>query len=148
MWATSGRVVNPLTAIAMFDMVVKSGAEYFVLNAAGSQLGYELGYAALAVHKIGDGLGLATYANASAFDVVLAIGLHSVPLTAVMVMIFADRRGPRSGVLRAVGLACAASLGIAATGLVPTQLFSDARPWLDAAVGGLLLHAAFHSRHT
>ena len=35
----AGQLVNPLTAIAMFDMVVKSGAEYFVLNAAGSQLG-------------------------------------------------------------------------------------------------------------
>ena len=35
----AGLLVNPLTAIAMFDIVRESGAESFVLNAAGSQLG-------------------------------------------------------------------------------------------------------------
>lgn len=35
----AGQLVNPLTAIAMFDLVKESRAESFVLNAAGSQLG-------------------------------------------------------------------------------------------------------------
>lgn len=35
----AGLLVNPLTAIAMFDIVRDSGADSFVLNAAGSQLG-------------------------------------------------------------------------------------------------------------
>lgn len=35
----AGQLVNPLTAIAMFDMVRESGADSFILNAAGSQLG-------------------------------------------------------------------------------------------------------------
>lgn len=35
----AGQLVNPLTAIAMFDLVRQSRAESFVLNAAGSQLG-------------------------------------------------------------------------------------------------------------
>ena len=35
----AGQLVNPLTAIAMFDIVKESRAEGFVLNAAGSQLG-------------------------------------------------------------------------------------------------------------
>lgn len=35
----AGQLVNPLTAIAMFDQVKESGADSFVLNAAGSQLG-------------------------------------------------------------------------------------------------------------
>lgn len=35
----AGQLVNPLTAIAMFDIVAESGADSFVLNAAGSQLG-------------------------------------------------------------------------------------------------------------
>ena len=35
----AGQLVNPLTAIAMFDLVKESGADSFVLNAAGSQLG-------------------------------------------------------------------------------------------------------------
>lgn len=35
----AGQLVNPLTAIAMFDIVRDSGADSFVLNAAGSQLG-------------------------------------------------------------------------------------------------------------
>ncbi|PUB18465.1 zinc-binding dehydrogenase [Yoonia sediminilitoris] len=34
----AGQVVNPLTAIAMFDIVKAAGADSFVLNAAGSQL--------------------------------------------------------------------------------------------------------------
>jgi NADPH:quinone reductase-like Zn-dependent oxidoreductase len=35
----AGQLVNPLTAIAMFDIVKESSADSFVLNAAGSQLG-------------------------------------------------------------------------------------------------------------
>lgn len=35
----AGQLVNPLSAIAMFDMVKESGADSFILNAAGSQLG-------------------------------------------------------------------------------------------------------------
>ncbi len=35
----AGQIVNPLTAIAMFDIVKDSGADSFILNAAGSQLG-------------------------------------------------------------------------------------------------------------
>jgi NADPH:quinone reductase-like Zn-dependent oxidoreductase len=35
----AGQLVNPLTAIAMFELARDSGAESFVLNAAGSQLG-------------------------------------------------------------------------------------------------------------
>ncbi|WP_108815614.1 zinc-binding dehydrogenase [Loktanella sp. Alg231-35] len=35
----AGQLVNPLTAIAMFDLVKDGGADSFVLNAAGSQLG-------------------------------------------------------------------------------------------------------------
>jgi NADPH:quinone reductase-like Zn-dependent oxidoreductase len=35
----AGQLVNPLTAIAMFDIIRDSGADSFVLNAAGSQLG-------------------------------------------------------------------------------------------------------------
>lgn len=35
----AGLIVNPLTAIAMFDIVKQSGADSFVLNAAGSALG-------------------------------------------------------------------------------------------------------------
>ncbi len=35
----AGQLVNPLTAIAMFDIVTGSGADSFILNAAGSQLG-------------------------------------------------------------------------------------------------------------
>jgi NADPH:quinone reductase-like Zn-dependent oxidoreductase len=35
----AGQLVNPLTAIAMFDIVKESGADSFIVNAAGSQLG-------------------------------------------------------------------------------------------------------------
>ncbi|WP_296426804.1 zinc-binding dehydrogenase [Yoonia sp.] len=35
----AGQLVNPLTAIAMFDMIRNSGADSFIVNAAGSQLG-------------------------------------------------------------------------------------------------------------
>ncbi|MEM8754881.1 MAG: zinc-binding dehydrogenase, partial [Pseudomonadota bacterium] len=35
----AGLLVNPITAIAMFEMAAEGGAESFVLNAAGSQLG-------------------------------------------------------------------------------------------------------------
>lgn len=35
----AGQLVNPLTVIAMFDLVRQSGGDSFILNAAGSQLG-------------------------------------------------------------------------------------------------------------
>ncbi|MEL6424854.1 MAG: zinc-binding dehydrogenase, partial [Pseudomonadota bacterium] len=35
----AAQIVNPITAMAMFDLVRKSGGESFILNAAGSQLG-------------------------------------------------------------------------------------------------------------
>jgi hypothetical protein len=113
----------------------------------GGRLGLELSYVGLLVHKLADGAALNTYACLGQVDVVLAIAAHTVPVTAVIVMVFSDRSGIRSGARRALGLLVATLLGIGAAELIGLDVVRQSSPWIDAAVGGLLLHVVAHGRH-
>ena len=68
----------------------------------------EIGYVGLLLHKIGDGLGLGTYlsplhAGHAHLDAVFAIAVHSVPMTAVVTMVYAAHRGWKNALLDARG---------------------------------------------
>ncbi|HJL19992.1 MAG TPA: permease [Sandaracinaceae bacterium LLY-WYZ-13_1] len=111
--------------------------------------GLELGYGALLVHKLADGVGLGTYggehhAGHGHFDVLFAIAAHTVPMVALVTIAFARAVGTRSAVRRAAGLAAATVLGVLVPNLVPTALFEAVEPWVTAAVAGLLLHVLAH----
>jgi hypothetical protein len=116
-------------------------------RAAGGRLGLELSYLGLLVHKLADGAALNTYSCLGQIDVVLAIAAHTVPVTAVIVMVFSDRSGLQSGALRALGLLVATLLGIGTAELIGLDVVRGASPWIDAAVGGLLLHVVAHGWH-
>lgn len=111
--------------------------------------GLELGYAALLVHKVGDGIGLGTYggehhAGHGHLDVLLAIGAHTVPMVALVTLAFHRARGRASAVVRASGLAAAALIGVFVPAWIPAEIFGSVEPWVTAAVAGLLLHVVAH----
>ena len=72
--AAAGQLVNPLTAIAMFDLVKESRAESFVLNAAGSQLGKYL----IALGKENGVAPIAIVRRAEQADALRALGAAQV----------------------------------------------------------------------
>ena len=109
----------------------------------------ELGYVGVLAHQVGDGLALGAvslpdHAGHQHWDLLLAIGAHTVPLAAVVAFSFAGRVGRRAAALRAVGVALTPLIGIVAIRLGDTATATSASPWLNAAVSGLLLHVLAH----
>ncbi len=118
-------------------------------SGSGHQIGLEVGYAGLLFHQVGDGASIATFTSAahaghSHYDVVLAIASHTVPVTALVVLAYANNRGVRAGLYRAAGLAIATSVGVFAIQILPTEILESAHPYISAVVGGLLLHVVAH----
>jgi NADPH:quinone reductase-like Zn-dependent oxidoreductase len=73
----AGQLVNPLTALAMFDLVRDSGADSFVLNAAGSQLGKLL----IALGRDAGIPAIAVVRRAAQAEALLALGAAEVIVT-------------------------------------------------------------------
>lgn len=116
---------------------------------ADADVGMELGYAGLLVHQLGDGFALSTYGNASRHDgavlsVLLAIGLHTIPVAAFVVLAFFKHGGYRTAILRASGLVAATWLGVVGVSMAPVAFMSTWEPWLTAIVAGLLFHVVVH----
>ncbi|MGB5811884.1 MAG: hypothetical protein WBG86_15200 [Polyangiales bacterium] len=114
-----------------------------------STMGLELSYWGLMVHKLGDGIALGTltgttHAGHQHGDVLTAIAVHSVPITALMTLAFTSSHGRRSGILRAVGLAVIGVAGVVLARLTALSTWSEGEPWIEAIVGGLLLHVVTH----
>ncbi len=105
--------------------------------------GLELAYAGLLVHKVVDGLTLEVFlggahAGHGHLDVALALALHAVPVTALVVVTFIER-GHVHALGRVVGLIAATLAGVAMAGEVPGVL-ERFDPYIMAAVAGLLMH--------
>jgi hypothetical protein len=116
---------------------------------ADADVGMELGYAGLLVHQLGDGFALSTYGNAARdggadLSVLLAIGLHTIPVAAFVVIAFFKHGGYRAASLRAGGLVVATWLGVFGVTLAPVTWMTLWEPWLTAAVAGLLFHVVVH----
>lgn len=114
-----------------------------------STKGLELSYWGLALHKLGDGIALGSFTGEAHVghhhgDTLAAIAAHSVPVTALITLAFTAAHGRRSGVRRAVGLALVGSLGVVIARQTALGSWAAAEPWLEAAVGGLLLHVVTH----
>jgi hypothetical protein len=117
-----------------------------------SGLGLEIGYLGLAVHQVGDGLVLGAYSGGAHYghlhpDVLLAVGAHTVPTAALMVLAYRRRVGTGAAIARAIGLALVTIAGIGVTAVAPLREFDNYEPWLSAAVGGLLTHVVAHGFH-
>lgn len=114
-----------------------------------SDMGLELSYAAFLLHRVGDGMGLALFAGPvhaehGHYDVLGAIALHTIPVTALVLTAFKVRYGTRSALLRAFGVALSTGVGVALPFALSVELLQQVAPWLTAAVAGLLLHVVSH----
>jgi hypothetical protein len=113
-------------------------------------LAVELGYAALLLHQLGDGVLLGAYggvvfpARAHA-GLLAAVALHTVPVAAAIALRFEQIAGRRTALVRTAGMAVASLVGIALAGLIPVALAQRIDPWASAAIAGLLLQTALQS---
>ena len=114
-----------------------------------TDLGLEIGYVGLLLHRVGDGVGLGLYggpmhAGHGHYDVIFAIAGHTVPVTAVVLLAFKTHRGTMSAAIRAAGIVLSTLVGIGAASALPVGLLTAAEPWVSAGVGGLLMHIVTH----
>lgn len=114
-----------------------------------STMGLELSYWGLMAHKLGDGIALGSFSGPAHAghhhgDVLVAIASHSVPVTALMTLAFTSAHGRRSGIRRAAGLAIAGVIGVLVALQTTPSIWARGEPWIEAAVGGLLLHVVTH----
>lgn len=114
-----------------------------------STMGLELSYWGLMIHKLGDGLALGSFTGEAHAghhhgDVLTAIAVHSVPVTALITLAFTSAHGRGSAIRRAVGLAVVGSLGVILAQQTSLGSWTHGEPWIEAAVGGLLLHVVTH----
>ncbi len=114
-----------------------------------STMGLSLIYWGLMVHKLGDGIALGSFTGAAHAghhhgDVLTAIAAHSVPVTALITMAFTSAHGRKSGIRRAIGLAAIGSIGVVLAQQTTLSTWTRGEPWIEATVGGLLLHVVTH----
>lgn len=114
-----------------------------------STMGLSLTYWGLMLHKLGDGIALGSFTGAAHAghhhgDVLTAIAVHSVPVTALITMAFTSAHGRKSGIRRAIGLAAIGSIGVVLAQQTTLSTWTRGEPWIEAAVGGLLLHVVTH----
>jgi hypothetical protein len=101
------------------------------------------------LHKLGDGFALGSFTGEAHAghhhgDTLVAIAVHSVPVTALITLAFTAAHGRGSGIRRAIGLAVVGSLGVVLAQSTSFGTWARGEPWIEAAVGGLLLHVVTH----
>ncbi|MDI1443246.1 hypothetical protein [Polyangium sp. 6x1] len=110
-----------------------------------------MGYVAVLLHQAGEGTAVASLARAGELNptIVLAIAGHTVPLAMVVAIQALEHvTGPKSKPVAALSLAgCALATvgGALSLDLVGEARIASIRPWIIAAVAGLLLHALSHA---
>ncbi len=114
-----------------------------------STMGLELSYWGLMAHKLGDGIALGSFSGPAHAghhhgDVLTAIAAHSVPVTALMTLAFTSAHGRKSGIRRAAGLAIVGVIGVLVALQTTPSFWVRGEPWIEATVGGLLLHVVTH----
>jgi len=146
----AGPIVLVAVAIAFVaPWLIERAAQEDPEHDHSSTMGLELSYWGLMLHKVGDGLALGSFTGEAHIghhhgDVLTAIAVHSVPVTALITLAFTSAHGPRSGIRRAFGLAIVGSLGVVLAQQTRLGAWSGGEPWIEAAVGGLLLHVVTH----
>ena len=114
-----------------------------------STMGLELSYWGLMLHKLADGFALGSFTGDAHVghhhgDVLTAIAVHSVPVTALITLAFTAAHGRGSGIRRAIGLAVAGTIGVVVAQRTSLGGWTQGEPWIEAAVSGLLLHVVTH----
>jgi zinc transporter ZupT len=107
-------------------------------------LAVELGYAALLLHQLADGVLLGAYGGVihparAHLPLLAAVALHTIPVGAAVALSFDRRDGRRAALGRVAGMAGASLLGVALTGWIPIEVARRVDPWASAVIAGLLL---------
>jgi len=129
--------------------LIENGVARVVRNRgpAGVDLRLEAAFAALLVHRIGDGAAMAV-GQRHGPGVLLALGAHSIPVVTFVVIAFGEQRGPRHGLLRAATMAAASVVGVVLIEVAPGLTTGAAGGYVDAVVAGTLLHVVAHELRT
>ena len=157
-WSLIGWTCLPVAAVfAAFPLVLERLRHVHLKRKRGSEehpgsagVGLSLGYAGLLVHKVGDGMALAAFGGVLGVvdpPVLAILALHTIPVTALVVLAFARCSGPRAGLLHAIGLGAASVVGVLLTVAIDPALLRPIEPWITSAVAGLLLHIVAHDMH-
>ena len=147
---TGGPLVLIAVAVAFLaPWLIEQAAHEDPEHDHSSTMGLELSYWGLMVHKLGDGLALGSFTGEAHAghhhgDVLTAIAVHSVPVTALITLAFTSAHGRKSGVRRAIGLAVVGSLGVVLAQQTSLGAWTRGEAWIEAAVSGLLLHVVTH----
>jgi hypothetical protein len=109
------------------------------------------GYIAVLVHQAGEGTAIATLAQTNELrpTIILAIAAHTVPLAMVVALRAVTtssnaHQGRVRAALALAGCALATVVGAMSLEVIDASLIAKGKPWLVAAVAGLLLHALLH----
>ncbi|MFO0616488.1 MAG: hypothetical protein U0414_28100 [Polyangiaceae bacterium] len=110
----------------------------------------EVGYVGLVVHQLGDGLGMGSFtgpshASHSHVDIFLAVGGHTVPIAALVVLAFVQQKGRGVALQRALGLAVAVVVGVVVARFADVSLESST--W-GGALSGVVGACCSTSRRT
>ena len=116
-------------------------------GAGAPDLHMEAAFAALLVHRVGDGAAMAV-GQRHGVALLLALGAHSVPVVTFVVMAFAGTRGLRHGLWRAAAMALASGVGVVAIEAIPGLTMGTTGGYVDAVVAGTLLHVVAHELRT
>ncbi len=113
----------------------------------GANVRLEAAFAALLVHRLGDGAAMAV-GQRHGISLLLALGAHSIPVVTFVVIAFGKSRGMRHGLLRALGMAVASLVGVGVIEVFPSLTLGAAGGYVDAVVAGTLLHVVAHELRT
>lgn len=120
------------------------------LRTDGAALALEISYVGLLVHQIGDGLAMGAFSNREHeghvhWEVLVAVAGHTVPIVAAVVIAFAELRGRASAIVRTLGLAVAAAVGVGITSSGwAAPILHEHQVWVSSVTAGLLLHVVLH----
>lgn len=113
------------------------------------------GYIAVIIHQAGEGTAIATLARTNELrpTIIFAIAAHTVPLAMVVaIRAVTTSSDAHRSVIRAslalIGCALATVVGAFSIEVIDATFLAQTKPWLVAAVAGLLLHALFHDHET
>lgn len=135
LWGVAAAVLA-FAAIPVLERVLRLA----VRGARSSTLRLEIGYAALLVHRFGDGVAMRVEGHGA--DVLLSLGAHEIPIVALVMLAYA-KQGTALALLRVALLGLASTLGCAMVDVMPAA-FDALHGWVDAIAAGILLHIVSH----
>lgn len=139
----AGGVLGLLGAVVGFAAIpcLERVARALLRSLPASNVRLEIGFAALLLHRFGDGVAMSVEGHGP--DLLVALGAHEVPIVALVTLAHA-RRGLRHAFARAAWLGLSSSLGVALVRALPGPAWHSLHGPLDALAAGILVHIVAH----